>query len=288
MVDIRFPKGYVKHKYGKIHLHFIHDYFKRGGANLELVKEDDKVFCCYSDLDRFYISILVNGKQILINSSDHYYLTYNDEFPLIPIFKFHYYREMHDDIENVFPIGPMFAHNDRYDNSQKLNDYFSVRNNFNYNPGNVIMNKQRPFGNAIERRNEVRQILSKAGARFGGTGSQIKFWAELEKCLVSVCVPGAHNDMLDRGQYESIGLGVCTISPRIKTVMPWDQDLIPSEHYISCADDYSDLLEKVEWCLDNKGECKRIGDNARALFDEYCLPDRYLGWIEKTMEDFYG
>lgn len=285
MSKIQFPKKFRKHKYGKIHIMFLRDYLIRGGADLIEVPENDKVFSFYKDIDHFLISITVDGRQVIINCSDHHYLTYQDEFEGIPIFKFHYYRDFHKDMPNVFPIGPMMIYNEKPE--KNMSNYFIIRREYNYTPGDIVLNKQKSYGKSVERRNNVKSVLHSESTDLNGRSKQVEFWQQHENCLAAVCVPGAHNDMLDRGQYELMGLGVCTISPFIKTVMPWDQDLVPDKHYIRCADDYSDLKEKIEWARENKDRCQTIGDNAGAFFTNYCRPAMYVEWIETRTRTFY-
>jgi hypothetical protein len=140
---------------------------------------------------------------------------------------------------------------------------------------------QRPGGNATERRQLVHKILT---AEYG-QDAQINFitqeyyWARINDCLVHVFVPGARNDMLDRGHIQYLAFGCCTIAPPIVDELPYDGQLVPGVHYVACAPDYSDLLEKIEWCRENRGECVIIGNNARALFERTSTPHKLWSWI---------
>ena len=48
----------------------------------------------------------------------------------------------------------------------------------------------------------------------------------------------------------------------------WDQsdmendELIEWEHYVPIKNDFSDLNEKIEWCINNDDKCKKISENA--------------------------
>ena len=109
--------------------------------------------------------------------------------------------------------------------------------------------------------------------------NQIDYWMDINKCLVSVCVPGATNNMLDRGQWQYMAFGCCTISPILPELLPFDKKLIPDVHYIRCKDDYSDLLEKIEWCKQNREKCIEIGRNAKKLFLETSTPEKIVEWV---------
>lgn len=287
MNKIIFPSQYKKRRYGKVHIQFFVDYLKRAGAKIELGVENEKVFSYFeNEKDNLIFSFLIDGMQVLIDYSDHYDRNFYNEFPNVPIFKFQYYRKMHDGIENVFSLGPLLVYKP---GKIMINEYFNLRNTFKYIPGDIVMNMQKPAAAALQRRNDVRNLLriNERDLNLTNDLDQLSFWKANRTCLAAICVPGARNDMLDRGQYELMGLGVCTISPVIKTILPWNSDLISGEHYVSCKDDYSNLLEKIKWCRENKQECKRIGDNVKDLFDNVSVPVKYFEWIKKKTELFY-
>jgi hypothetical protein len=53
----------------------------------------------------------------------------------------------------------------------------------------------------------------------------------------------------------------------LKTKSNWKQwyydDLIEWVHYVPIQSDFSDLPQKIEWCLQHEEECKEIVKNAR-------------------------
>jgi hypothetical protein len=147
---------------------------------------------------------------------------------------------------------------------------------------------QRPRGGAFERRNYVQKILK---TRYGDSTktefveNQCEFWEIINHCLVHVCVPGARNDILDRGQLQAMAFGCCAISPVLADCLAWNQELVPGVHYISCASDYSDLIEKIEWCKCNRDKCIEIGQNVKKLFNETSTPKKLLEWIELCIKN---
>jgi hypothetical protein len=230
------------------------------------------------------VSCVYNGKRIMFECSDfpelgeEHIRRYQDR---IPIFKFHYDGGLHSRFENVFPIGPCLV---LPSDLSAFEHYLSKRETFRYTCStDVVSNRQEPRRLALERRTHVQRLLKR---KYGDNldlnwkGTQEGFWNANEDCLASICVPGACNNMLDRGHYELLGLGVCTISPFIPTVLPWNKNLVPGEHYIQCKDDYSDLVDKIEFCRGNRKESVRIGDNAKALFAQCSTPSRYWQWID--------
>ena len=154
----------------------------------------------------------------------------------------------------------------------------------------MVRNQQRPYANAARRRRRVRGILAKAFK--GRCSTQLarnsgSYWKQATDTACAVFVPGARNNMLDKGHLQYMGLGVCTVSPGISTMFPRFVPMVNGEHYVQCSGDYSDLVEKVQWCLDNPKECLRIGKNARGLFDQNCLPKKAVEWVEEVMENHY-
>ena len=60
---------------------------------------------------------------------------------------------------------------------------------------------------------------------------------------------------------------------------------MPNVNYVSCNYDYSDLVEKIEWCKSNRDKCIEIGRNAQKLFQETSVPSKLLEWIIKVVND---
>ena len=114
----------------------------------------------------------------------------------------------------------------------------------------------------------------------------MQFWKDSETCLISVCVPGWCNNMIDRGHMETIGLGVCTVSPKPKTILPYRTELKPGVHYLHGKEDDSDLVESSKNLTPAKS--KEIGDNARQLFDDVFVPKKYWNYIIEETENFYS
>ena len=142
-----------------------------------------------------------------------------------------------------------------------------------------------PRGNATERRKNVQLILrNKYGSFF--TNEIIEesaFYLSVNDTLVSVCAPGNRNNMLDRGQLQFMAFGCCTISPNLLTTLSWDQQPIPDFHYIKCSDDYSDIIEKIEWVKKNPEMAIQIGLNAKELFSKTSLPIVQVEWIKNLI-----
>lgn len=276
-IILKFPKESEQHKYNLIHFRFFIQYAKHAGITVELVESSDKVFIAK---DHLVFSCLVNDKQIIIDYADHSTRSWKYLYPNIPYFKFQTTLPLSD---NIVPLGPPMVGVKRVGSKgATLREYNELKEEYNYTPGSMILCKQLPNGAAIERRNYVHNLLTETFAERADTdaqANQIDFWRAHETCLASVCVPGATNNMVDRGHIELLGLGVCTISPELFTVFPDNQILIPDHHYIKCADDYSDLIDIIKHLENNLDLCKRIGDNGRQFYDQVYSPKEYWSWI---------
>lgn len=149
--------------------------------------------------------------------------------------------------------------------------------------GNIILANQVPRAGALVRRTRVQAMLVE---RFGKDADlsitpQREWWQKINSCLVAVCVPGCFPNILDRGQFQLMALGCCTVSPRVLELLPFGKTFQAGIHYIECSPDYSDLVDKIEWCKNNREACVSIGKNAKALFGETSTPPRIIQWLEE-------
>ena len=55
------------------------------------------------------------------------------------------------------------------------------------------------------------------------------------------------------------------------TISSWimEDTLIPGIHYVEIMNDYSDLEEKYNWCLNNLNECNKIADNGKKYIQQF-------------------
>lgn len=218
--------------------------------------------------------VRANGQRILIDFGDHFMgATDLDKFDLC--FRYHYSEIRHTAEPHTFPLTPISFYG--------WGEYYKLASTLTYTAdSDWVLNNQKPGAAAMERRKKVQKILRKnydEKLDLSRTNPQI-FWQKVENCLVSVCVPGARNDILDRGQLQYWGFGACTISPVLNISLPWNRRPQPGAHYVQCAADYSNLIEKIEWCRANRDECRRIGANAKELFSVCCTPTAIWSWLE--------
>ncbi len=70
-------------------------------------------------------------------------------------------------------------------------------------------------------------------------------------------------------QWSAVAWGLYSGSVLLKTESVWEQwfykDLIEWVHYVPVNNDFSDLNEKIEWCMNNGDKCKEIVKNARSF-----------------------
>ena len=280
-VSLKFPKNYLEHRYGLIHFHFFVQYAKVAGVDVKLVDPDEHVFIAE---DQLIFSCTVNGRQIVVDYADHSTRNWKNLYPNVPYFKFQTTKNNPGDL---IPLGPpMVGVKRKGSKGATMREYNHARWHYNYTPGSAILCKQLPNGAAVERRNHVHQLLTEnfTDVDIAADCDQIEFWRQHENCLTAVCVPGATNNMVDRGQIELIGLGVCTISPKLLTVFPKQQTLKAGKHYIQCRNDYSDLVDILQDLQKNPEMAKNVGRHARRFYEKFYAPNKYWEWIVRNIK----
>lgn len=278
---LKFPKEHESHKYLLIHFRFFLQYAVLAGVQIEYVDSDDTVFI--GEDNDLYFSCLINNQQVIFDYSDHYHKDWCDQFISKPYFKF---QSTYESNSCVIPLGPpIVGVKNQGTRGETMRSFMHVREHYDYKPGSRVLCKQIPNGAATDRRNHVHKLISDNFTDYDTDANvdQMEFWKMHEHGTVAVCVPGATNNMIDRGQMELFGLGVCTVSPRLDTRIANGVQPIPTTHYLECADDYSDLVDVINRAISNPEQCKHIGSAARTFFDENFLPTRYWTWILKNL-----
>lgn len=220
----------------------------------------------------------MDDKRIIIDYSDNLdYMPSWNEFD--GYFKFHYCSEKHKHIKNARPFTPISF----YD----WNQYEKLKKEIMYTCNNdIVLNMQQPKANALKRRTYVQTLLKqryKNNVILHSNETQPEYWKRINNCLVHVFVPGCRNDMIDRGHLQYMAFGCCTIAPPIIDELPYDKKPIPGIHYIQCLPDYSDLVEKIEWCRTHRNDCCVIGIQAKQLFEDSCTPKKLWTWIMRNV-----
>jgi len=268
MKEIVFPED-TGQKYYKTHYRFFISLATAAGKQVSLkrMKMDGRGFY-----------FIYRGEKVLVDFGDH--KTVGDNLKNFKIcFRYHYSQKAHGHIKNCYPLTPISF----YD----WNEYAKLSKQIIYRAGgDMIQNNQIPDAAAKLRRKIIQSRLKE---RYGGwvdtsITDKRTFWWKARTCLVSVCVPGARNDILDRGQFQYMAFGTCTISPPLDITLPFWKRPEPGIHYITCRPDFSDLFEKIDWCRRNRDECVRIGENAKSLFLGTSTPERIWAWIDECME----
>lgn len=266
--SIIFPKN-NNTKYYNTHYKFIIDLAK--------FEKIPITYCESTTLDEPRFTIKVNDKLIVIDFYDFHRL-YEGYKKYKYYFKYQYQEIKNEKISNIFPMGTM--------SFWDWKRYFKLKKEINYKCNNdIILNNQKVINQSRERRGKVREILIKKYSNlvdYCFTDKGI-YWKKINNCLVGVFAPGATNNMLDKGQFQFFAFGCCTISPKLNTMLAYKRKIIPDFHYIICKDDYSDLINKVEWCKNNRQKCIEIGRNAQKLFLETSTPKRIWDYIEEVL-----
>lgn len=223
--------------------------------------------------------MLLNGKRIVIDFSDNV-IHMPDWVNFDAYFKYHYTKSVQGECSTIYPFAPVSFYDwKKYEVLQKEIEYKCN--------SNIILNMQRPGGNASKRRNKVRDMLSRCYQELAvlqPKDDQETYWRRINNCLTHVFVPGCRNNMIDRAHLQYLAFGCCTIAPPISDELPYEGVLEPGVHYVQCSETYDDLINKIEWCMDHRKECRKIGENSKALFQRCCTPKRLWEWILEKIQ----
>ena len=262
MFSVLFPEN-VGQQYWKIHYQYV--------LNILEYLKCDVYFAKGMDVSSTSFKCSINNKKFVFDFSDSSVINADVLACNLPIFKFHTKKE---DLDKVIPFSPVSFYN--------WSDYWVNQLTVQYKHGLYVANRQRAYGNAVERRKSVKTLLeSKFGANLrSSVVPQDQFWKEIPDLLVSVCIPGQNNNMVDRGQLEYFGFGCCTISPNLPEILPFNTKIEPNVHYLECYNDYSNLLEVIDIAMRHRENCIEVGQNAKKLFQDTCTPERLGEWIK--------
>jgi len=257
---IHFPAN-TGQRYYSVHYQYVLNMLRAAGCDVEIMTLPSP--------DDLSLIVDMDGRKLVFDYADHSGIRLD-----MPHFKFHC-REMGTP---AIPFAPVSFHD--------WHVYEEMLCTMNYRAeGEVILNNQNSRDNVLVRRTHVQAMLLE---RYGGSvdteiTDQPTWWRKLGQCLVYVHVPGWCNNMLDRGQLQAMAFGVCTISPYLPEYLPGWRRIEAGVHYVQCRDDYSDLIETIEYCKEDRSHCRMIGNNAARLFRECCTPQRLRDWIEESV-----
>jgi len=261
MFDIRFPVN-NNQRYFEIHYKYVLEIFKYLKCNIKYMQdtaEEPLGFSCY-----------INNKPFLFDFGDSARINVNNNNGF-PIFKFHATEKTKFD---VIPFPPVSFYS--------WQTYYELEKQIKYDPNNeIVSNRQRPYGNATERRLQVQKMLkSMLRDEFLRTNEiqQVDYWKEINELGLSIHIPGQNSNIYDRGQAQYMAFGMCTVSPYLPEILPFNTTL--DNCYIKCTDDYINLYHII---LDKPNKAveyfKEIGDRAKKIFQNTSTPEAIGEWI---------
>lgn len=270
--NVVLPASGPKPSYYKAYVMYLRNILDYNGVSYVLKGNVNTGEVVYPTATKYLMKL--DDKRIVIDYSDHLDIMPNwAEFDAY--FKFHYNSDKHKMCNTIYPFAPISFY--------EWNKYQSLKNTIEYKcSGDLIVNIQRIGGNAVKTRTKVQNMLKKKYNDLvitGPTMDQKLYWELINSCLVHVFAPGARNNMIDRGHMQYLAFGCCTIAPPIVDEFPYDGKMVDGVNYILCDEDYSNLIEKIEWCKNNRDKCVEIGQNAKNLFELNCTPKKLWNWI---------
>ena len=266
-MQVLFPERCLPAKYRDIHFSFIVESARAAGADVRISRE-----VLATENGRF--QVLVDGQEALFDFDDFPTVTTAEE-QHEHVFKLHA-QEGHPPSIHSFPV-VCFYDWPRY---RRLQQHIRYQGD-----ADTIVCRQRPYAGAKTRRTEVQRKLRTHYGNWvkAAIKPQEEYWSEVSSCLTHVFVPGARNDMLDRGMLQWLAFGACVIAPPIRTLFPFGGSLKDGVHLIQCRPDYSDLIDRIEWCRANREACRAIGAAAKRLFLRTCTPKQTWKWVRQCL-----
>ena len=217
----------------------------------------------------------IDGCVININNTD-FLFDYSDDATVIPkcdlpIFKFH---TLEKDLDKVIPFPPISFLN--------WDQYYNLARQIKYNPeNNVVSNRQRPYGNALERRNKVQSYLKGLLVeKYLKTEiiDQKAFWKEINDIWAFIHIGGYCQNIIDRAPFQIMAFGGLVISNKIPEQLPFRCNF--DGCYLMCEDNYSNLdyiiLEKPMQFLKRY---RNIAEEAKIRFQNTSTPSAIGDWI---------
>ena len=64
--------------------------------------------------------------------------------------------------------------------------------------------------------------------------------------------------------------------------------LIPNKHFIPIKHDLSDLIDKINWCINNDDTCKNIAKNAIDFFNKYLSKDAIFDYLQSLFTNIHN
>ena len=114
-------------------------------------------------------------------------------------------------------------------------------------------------------------------------------WRNIEdqlKCKYLLSIEG--NDVATNLKWIMLSNSVCIMPlPRICSWFMEDH-LIPYVHFVPVSEDFSDLEEVYEWCLDHDAECEEISKNATEFAKQFLDLEREDEITRKVIATYFG
>lgn len=257
-----------RQRYYDPHFTFFRNLFEAAGVEVktEKIRREGRGF-----------EVQAAGKKILIDYGDHF-TSAPDLDSFDACFRYHFSKEAHGNQKRTYPFTPISFHD--------WHAYKRHRATTRWRPGSrYVTSRQTPGAAALQRRRMVQHRMREHfGASFDSQViKQDKFWGAVSETLISICVPGARNDILDRGQLQYWALGCPTISPQLTAMLPYWEEPLPGKHYLRCADNYLGLDALVDIFMGNVELLRKISVESILLFEKCCTPKPVVAWFEQVL-----
>ncbi len=181
------------------HRAFLLRFAEYAGIKVEIVRNNPRVWMSKHEEPNEF-SILVDGKQLIVDFSDLLSEGVQHFRSDVPYVKYYYYDlPFCKNVTNLYPIGSQLDIQ-----NISFGEFFEICEKSTYTAkDDIVLCNQFPHTRALERRTYVQSLLKswygkKADTTYIPT-AQEQFWKKVQDCFISVVVPGCCNSAIDRG-----------------------------------------------------------------------------------------
>lgn len=278
MIDVYFPQTVKIHAW----YNYLHYGFKKlqSENKINLIIKSEKI-----GVSPPIIPIEINGLIMYYDFSDFIPCVLN--IKNTPYFKIQYH-DSHKLIPNIFPIGQTVTslkYFDVYQNKQEeIYDVIALfrATNYNLRCKCVELIKSQKWNSIVG----VQNYRNRPKVPIGIEQPRLEYSEHLNKQLQSkICIslPGVGNysSFWSWRTTEILGLGKCMLTVTPTCYLP----NYPKNCWIECKSDLSDLIEKINYYLNNPIERNIIARNGKTYFDNYLSPTAMCqNIINKTLK----
>ena len=180
---------------------------------------------------------------------------YKPEELNMPIFKTAYRPDIAYP-KNIFPYGPYYIEDAR--NRDVFNTLINLGNIYNPINNNNLIKTYKLFGTNVWNtrgiankqldKNKLNKNINIVSSRV----DTLAHWKRHGDCFSMLNISGSGKHTVDKNPIQAMLLGVCILHNDIDIMLPFNKRLQKDEHYISINDNYTNIVERINYAYENR------------------------------------